>query len=95
MMRQLGTANGQSGQQLIDNIGTFVNRVHGNYIASQRPIAFQGPVGQAMSLFQTYQFNMLQQLFRYVENGEAKTLAILAGLQTTIFVVCRDYLAFR
>lgn len=83
--RQLFSAAGQSGTDLLDQIGTFVNRVHGNYIGSQRPIAFQGPVGQAMSLFQTYQFNLMQQLFRYVENGEAKSLAILSGLQTTIF----------
>lgn len=83
--RQLFSAVGKSGTDLLDQIGTFVNRVHGNYIGSQRPIAFQGPVGQAMSLFQTYQFNLMQQLFRYVENGEAKSLAILSGLQTTIF----------
>lgn len=85
MARQLYIAAGVDGTQLIDNIGTFVNRVHGNYIASQRPVAFQGPVGQAMSLFQTYQFNLFQQLFRHVENGEGKTLGILAALQTTIF----------
>lgn len=83
--RQLFSAGGATGTDLLDQIGTFVNRVHGNYVGSQRPIAFQGPVGQAMSLFQTYQFNLMQQLFRYVENGEGKSLAILAGLQTTIF----------
>lgn len=83
--RQLFEAAGYKGRELTDNISTFVNRVHGNYIASQRPIAFQGPIGQAIGLFQTYQFNLLQQLFRYVENGEGKTLAILAGMQTTLF----------
>lgn len=79
------TAAGYSGQALEDNISTFVNRVHGNYIASQRPVAFQGPIGQAVGLFQTYQFNLMQQMFRYVENGEAKTLMTLAGMQTTLF----------
>lgn len=72
-------------QELNDNMITFVNRVHGNYVASQRPVAFQGPIGQAMSLFQTYQFNFFQQLFRYIENGEAKTLATLTALQTGLF----------
>ncbi len=76
---------GYTGTDLLDQIGTFVNRTHGNYIASQRPVAFQGPIGQAMSLFQTYQFNFYQQMFRYVENGEAKTLAIMAALQTGLF----------
>lgn len=83
--RQIFEAAGYTGKQLHDNITTFVNRVHGNYVASQRPIAFQGPIGQAVGLFQTYQFNLLQQLFRYVENGEGKTLAILAGIQGSLF----------
>lgn len=63
----------------------FVNRVQGNYVASQRPIAFQGTLGAALSLFQTYQFNLLQQLFRHIENKDARTLAIAGGLQTTMF----------
>lgn len=82
---RLQKAAGVTGQDLIDNMGTFVNRVHGNYIASQRPVAFQGPIGQAMGLFQTYQFNMFQQLFRYVEDGEHKTLALMAALQGGLF----------
>ena len=82
---KLFSAAGYVGQELDNNIGTFVNRVHGNFVASQRPIAFQGPIGQAVGLFQTYQFNMMQQLFRYVENGDSKTLAILGALQTSLF----------
>lgn len=76
---------GYTGTDLIDQMGTFVNRTHGNYIASQRPVAFQGPIGQAMGLFQTYQFNFFQQMFRYINDGEAKTLAIGAALQTGLF----------
>jgi len=76
---------GMVGQQLADNISTFVNRVQGNYTASQRPLLFQGPLGSAISLFQTYQFNLMQQVFRHVEEGQAKTVALMAGLQTTIF----------
>lgn len=62
-------------------ISVFVNRVQGNYLASQRPIAFQGVLGSAVSLFQTYQFNLLQQLFRHIENRDTKALAVLGGLQ--------------
>jgi len=64
---------------------TFVNRVEGNILASQRPTIFQGPIGQAISLFQSYQFNLMQQLFRYVGEGSAKDLAMLAGLQSTLY----------
>jgi hypothetical protein len=83
--RQLFEALGHSGQGLDDNIRTFVNRVHGNYIAAQRPIAFQGPIGQAIGLFQTYQFNLLQQVFRMVENKEKLPAALLFGIQGSLF----------
>lgn len=66
-------------------ISIFVNRAQGNYIASQRPIMFQGVIGAAIGLFQTYQFNMFQQLFRHIENRDGRTLAVAAGLQSSIF----------
>jgi hypothetical protein len=82
---QIFEAAGQSGNELWANVRTFVNRVHGNYVASQRPVAFQGPLGQAIGLFQTYQFNLMQQVFRHVENSDKKSLAILFGLQSSLF----------
>ena len=66
-------------------INTFVNRTQGNVLASQRPLMFQGAVGQAVGLFQTYQFNMIQQLLRYAGEGSKKDIAALLGLQGTIY----------
>ena len=66
-------------------ISIFVNRIQGNYIASQRPIAFQGTIGSAIGLFQTYQFNLFQQLFRHIEDRNLKTIGVMAGMQTSIF----------
>lgn len=66
-------------------INTFVNRTQGNYLASQRPLMFQGPIGQAMGLFQTYQFNMIQQITRHIGEGQSKNAAIMMGLQGTIY----------
>jgi hypothetical protein len=66
-------------------INNFVNRVEGNIIASQRPLLFQGPIGQAVGLFQSYQFNLLQNLFRYVGEGTKKDTAMLLGLQGTFY----------
>lgn len=66
-------------------ISIFVNRVQGNYLASQRPVAFQGVIGAAISLFQTYQFNLLQQLFRHVENGDKKTISVMLGMQGGLY----------
>lgn len=66
-------------------IAVFVNRTQGNYISSQRPIAFQGTLGAAVGLFQTYMFNMFQQVFRHIENRDAKSIAVAGALQSTIF----------
>lgn len=66
-------------------INTFVNRTQGNIVASQRPQLFQGPVGQAIGLFQSYQFNIMQQLLRYVGEGSKKDALTLMGLQGTIY----------
>jgi len=66
-------------------IQTFVNRTQGNYLASQRPLMFQGPIGQAIGLFQTYQFNLTQQLLRHVAEGNGKNAALMMGLQSTIY----------
>jgi len=66
-------------------INTFVNRTQGNYLASQRPIIFQGPLGQSMGLFQTYQFNMLQQIFRHIGDGNAKNVLTMMGLQGGVY----------
>jgi hypothetical protein len=89
VMRQLSDPLVDAGKMTLKEqnayISTFVNRVQGNYITSQRPIAFQGVLGSAIGIFQTYQFNLLQQLLRHVGNGDAKTVATMLGLQTGLF----------
>lgn len=66
-------------------ISVFTNRVQGNYISSQRPIVFQGVLGSAVSLFQTYSFNLMQQLLRHVENKDKRAVATLFGMQAGTF----------
>lgn len=72
-------------QTALSYINTFVNRTQGNYLASQRPVVFQGAIGQAIGLFQTYQFNLLQQVFRHIGEGNKKDLLVMAGLQGGIY----------
>ena len=72
-------------KQSLAYINTFVNRTQGNYLASQRPMLFQGPIGQAIGLFPTYQFNLMQQLLRHVGEGVGKDSMTLLGLQGTIY----------
>jgi len=65
------------------NLG--INRVHGNHLATQRPTIFSGPVGQAIGLFQTYQFNMIQQMTKHLQEGNLKSATIALAMQNTIF----------
>ena len=89
VMRQLSDPLVEAGKMTLKEqnayISSFVNRVQGNYIYSQRPVVFQGTVGSAVGLFQTYAFNVLQQLFRHVENKDKRTLAVFAGLQSSLY----------
>jgi len=66
-------------------ISVFTNRVQGNYISSQRPIVFQGVLGSAVSLFQTYSFNLMQQLLRHVANKDKRAVATMFGMQAGLF----------
>lgn len=62
-----------------------VDKVHGIYRGNQRPQLFQGAVGQALGLFQTYVFNFMQNAAKYAVNGQKAQLGIMAGLQGSIF----------
>lgn len=89
IMRQqtdvLVSAGKMSAQEANSYIATFVNRVQGNYLQSQRPLVFQGTAGRAVSLFQTYMFNVFQQLGRHIEDRNSRALFTFAGLQGSIY----------
>ena len=79
-------AEGKMSQALADSyIQTTVNRVNGNYLASQRPMMFNGPVGQSVGLFQTYMVNMIQQTMRHMVEGSTKSVALMMAAQGTIY----------
>ena len=66
-------------------INTFINRTEGTLVASQRPVLFNGAIGSAIGLFQSYQFRIMQQLMRFVGEGTAKDTAYALGMQGTLF----------
>lgn len=85
-LTDIATTNGlMSSREAAAYIQTFTNRVAGNYLASQRPIVFQGVIGQAIGLFQTYQFNLLQNLLRYVSTEQSRGAINLLMMQGTIY----------
>lgn len=89
VMRQLSDPLVEAGRLSLQEqnayISVFTNRVQGNYISSQRPIVFQGVLGSAVSLFQTYSFNLMQQLTRHIENKDTRAVATLFGMQAGTF----------
>ena len=82
---QIGNLRGLKGEELDAFITTFTKKVIGNYTSAQRPLIFQGVLGQAVGLFQTYNFNLFQQATRHIANGNDKAVAMMAALQGTIF----------
>lgn len=82
---QIGNMRGLQGAELEAFIVNFANKVSGNFVANQRPQLFQGVVGSAIGLFQSYQFNLMQQMFRHLAEGEAGRAAMVMALQGTIF----------
>lgn len=63
----------------------FVDTAIGNYTAVQRPTMFQGTVGTAMGLFQTYMVTLAQQIYRKMELKDYKNLAKMMLTQSSIF----------
>ena len=63
----------------------FFNSVNASYTAAQKPRLFQGAAGIAMSLYQSYMFHTMNNLFRYAEHGSKSAPAMFAALNTTFF----------
>lgn len=66
-------------------VRNFVDKVHGNYVSSQRPTLFKGFAGQAIGLFQTYQFNLYQRLFSHLGEDGKKAAYKMIATQAGIF----------
>lgn len=75
----------------LDDVGVtifardFMDRAVGNYHASQRPVFFQGTMGVAMGLFQTYMLTLGQSVYRGLELKNYKALGKAALIQSGIF----------
>lgn len=65
----------------------FVDTAIGNYNPAQRPVMFQGTIGAAMGLFQTYMVTLGQQIYRKAELRDYKNLMKMALTQSSIFGV--------
>ena len=66
-------------------VSNAVDAVHGIYRAHQRPQVFNGVIGQAIGMYQTYMFNWAQNALKFVADGDKKNAAIMAAMQGSIF----------
>lgn len=64
---------------------SFMDRVIGNYHAAQRPVFFQGTLGVAMGLFQTYFLTITQAMYRQLQLGNKKALGAMMLTQGGVF----------
>ena len=63
----------------------FLTKTIGNYYSAQRPVMFQGTLGVAIGLFQTYMLTWAQQAFRSIEEKNFKALASQMLAQAGLF----------
>lgn len=84
-VKEMCKARGIPDKEMWPIISNAVDKVHGNYIASQRPQLFNGVIGQNVGLFQTYFFNVMQHMTKHIADGDTKQLAVMGGLQASMF----------
>lgn len=84
-MKKIGEARGLGDDEVFALARNAVDKVHGVYRAHQRVQLFSGVVGQSIGLFQTYMFNVAQYMTRHISEGQGKTAAIAAFMQSTVF----------
>jgi len=75
----------------LDDVGVtifardFMDKAVGNFHAPQRPVFFQGTLGVALGLFQTYSLTLGQSIYRHLELRNYKTLGKAMLTQSGIF----------
>lgn len=86
-VREIGRVRGLADEELWPLISGSVDKVHGVYAGAQRPQVFQGVIGQAIGLYQTYFFNLAQNFLKYVADGQNRQALTMAAMQGSLFGV--------
>lgn len=84
-IKQITDIRGIQGEEAFAIMQSAVDKVHGIYRNTQRSQLFQGPVGQAIGLYQTYFFNFVQNAAKWASDPGRGKLALQASLQGSIF----------
>lgn len=83
MFRRMGPDFTTKELDLLSNY--YANRAIGDYRTVNKPQQFQGGIGSAMGLFQTFFINYWQRMGDMVEAGNKKGLVTLYGTQASMF----------
>lgn len=77
----------------LDDVGVtifardFMDKALGNFHSAQRPVMFQGTLGVALGLFQTYMLTLGQNIYKHVEHQNWKALGVAGVTQSSLFGV--------
>lgn len=84
-MKKYGFKPGVDDTALYIYAKDFMDRAIGNYMPHQRPVAFQGSLGAAVGLFQTYMLTFAQDIWRHLEVRDFSALGTAMTWQASIF----------
>lgn len=82
---RLGKAAGMTADQLDGFMFKFNGHTNAIYDSFQKPRLFQGAAGIAVSLYQSYMFHMMSNIFRYADNGVNSANAMTLAMNSTFF----------
>lgn len=74
-----------SDRQVLIYARDYMKQALGNYSTAQRPMMFQGSLGAAMGLFQTYMLTYAQNMYRHIDLKDYKGLGQTMLAQAGIF----------
>jgi len=83
MVDNIAEIAGLNERQIVSLASTLKNRVLGHNIPSQKPTLFHGVIGTPISLYQNYNLNILNMMFKYA--GDKKSLLRFGAMQTGVF----------
>lgn len=81
----LAKSAGVGGADLYPFMFSFSRKVNAINTPMSKPRLFQGGLGMAMSLYQSFMFHTVNNLFRYSGTGTAKAALTFGALNTTFF----------
>lgn len=82
---QIATAAKLNVIDTLSLMNTITQKLQGNFTASQKPQIFQGTVGAAIGLFQSYQARVVHRILDVIDSGDKRMLMEMSAMQAGVF----------